>query len=154
MRNVHQVFVLQNGQRCCFGISKCKKGPQAKEYGILEDDDWLTVCPKMSFHTGSYLRMTILLDVSDIFYFFPLGGGEGSPGRQGGGGSVSVLKSPGGGGVSQKRRGGPGRVSAGNLWGGGAKYFFSGPKCPPSKSQLSTSFANHSIYTYRTTLFE
>ena len=69
------------------------------------------------------------VDVSDIFYFFCSGGQKGefeAPGAAGG--DDFLLKIPGGGGS-------PGRVGvagrgAGEL-GGGAKYFFSGPKFPP-----------------------
>ena len=54
-----------------------------------------------------------------------------------GGGGIFLLKIPGGG-VSRRGRGrGAGRVSAVNwrIWGGGgAKYFFSGPKCPPRRA--------------------
>ena len=81
--------------------------------------------------------MSGLADVSDIFYFSLLGGGRGVRGRQGGG-SV-FIKNPrkGGGGVSHEGVKGAGRVSAGNSGGwGGAKYFFSGPKCPPRLSNL------------------
>ena len=75
-----------------------------------------------------------------FFIFFCLGEGKGesvAPGR--GGGRVFYWNSQeGGGGVLPARGGGgwrgAGRVSAGNLGGGGAKYFFSGPKCPPSKA--------------------
>ena len=68
------------------------------------------------------------------FLFFLLGGGEGGLRRQKGVGFS--LKIPGGGGLpGERRRGGrrAGRVSARN-WGGGggAKYFFSGLKCPHS----------------------
>ena len=48
-----------------------------------------------------------------------------------------LLKIPGGGGVFWAAGAGgrgAGRVFAGNLGGGGAKYFFSGPKFPPSVS--------------------
>ena len=78
-----------------------------------------------------------LVDVSDIFNFFCSGEGKGESGATGReGGRFFFLKIPGGGGVIQEGVGvgeGTGRVSAGNLGelGGGAKYFFSGPKCPP-----------------------
>ena len=67
-----------------------------------------------------------LVDVSDIFNFFLLGEGESE--ALGGGGSVFYWKSQAGG------RGKAEGVSAANwgIWGGGAKSFFSGPKCPPS----------------------
>ena len=76
-----------------------------------------------------------MADVSDIFYFFSArGGGRGSPRPPGGGVVEFLLKIPEGGGISRRRGRGAGRVSAANwgFWGGGgAKYFFSGPKCPP-----------------------
>ena len=71
------------------------------------------------------------MDVSDIFNFFfcLLGKGEGGvEAPEGGGGSVSLLKSPGGG-LQDGRGRGAGRVSAANLGiggGGGPKYFFRG----------------------------
>ena len=64
----------------------------------------------------------ILVDVSDIFYFFLLGEGEGgmSPGRQERGGSVFYLKSQEGGGVSRGGSGRrPGRVELGKFFLGG-----------------------------------
>ena len=68
-----------------------------------------------------------------FLFFFCSGEGE-SGGNREGGGVRFLLKIPGGGGVVfQEGRGGEGagRVFAGNWRGGGAKYFFSGPKCPP-----------------------
>ena len=82
--------------------------------------------------------MKSLADVSDIFYFFLLGDGEGGVRgrREAGGVGFFLLKIPEGGGVS--RRGGdegPGecRQRIGDLGGGGLNIFFSGPKCPPRK---------------------
>ena len=71
------------------------------------------------------------------FLFFLLWEGEGGvrgAGRQGG--SVFLLKIPGGGGSPEDGRGPRGREGVcselGNFrGGGGAKYFFSVPKCPP-----------------------
>ena len=60
-----------------------------------------------------------------FFIFSARGRGRGGPGRQG----------EEGGGFSQE--GGRTRGSGGclqGMWGGEAKYFFSGPKCPPRKS--------------------
>ena len=65
------------------------------------------------------------LDVSNIFYFFLLGGGErGARGARKGRGLGFFFEIPGGGGggFSHKRGGGgrwAGRVPAGNLGGGG-----------------------------------
>ena len=69
-----------------------------------------------------------------IFNFFSArGGGRGSPRRREGGVRF-LLKIPGGGGLQEGRPRGR-RASAAHLGigrGGGAKYFFSGPKCPAS----------------------
>ena len=85
--------------------------------------------------------MLCLVDVSDRFYCFCSGRGKGESGATGRGGVVGLLlKIQGGGGGSPGRGGGRGveRVSAAN-WGigggGGAKYFLSGPKRPPSMGQ-------------------
>ena len=64
----------------------------------------------------------ILVDVSDIFFFFCSGEWKGEPEEPGGGGDNFLLKIPGGGGVSRAGGGegrGAGRVFAGNLGGGG-----------------------------------
>ena len=78
------------------------------------------------------LKSTYLVDVSDIFNFFLLG--EGEEGVRGGIGFL--LKAPVGRGFLGGRGRGAGRVSAASwgivLGGGGANFFFSGPKCPPS----------------------
>ena len=72
--------------------------------------------------------------------FFGSGEGRGRPRRREEGGRVFYWKSQEcGRGVLQDGRGrGAGRVSAAN-WGiwGGAKYFFSGPKFPPSYRKLA-----------------
>ena len=85
--------------------------------------------------------MKHLVDVSDIFYFFCSGEGKGVRGARKPVGGVSFFffsENPRRGGSSQQKGGGGGRgawrVSAWNLGaegGGGAKYFFSGPKRPP-----------------------
>ena len=62
------------------------------------------------------------------------------------GGVDFLLKIPQGGWVSRRGEGRGGRrVSAAN-WGigGGAKYFFSGPKCPPSFPKGTT--AKHGVH--------
>ena len=71
--------------------------------------------------------MNYLVDVSDIFYFFFSGGGEGGVrvARKG----VGFIENPRRG-VSSRRGGGrgTGRVSAGEFGGGGGdSYFFRGP---------------------------
>ena len=79
-----------------------------------------------------------LVDVSEIFYFFCSGRGRGSPERQGGRGvGFFVLIIPGEGGLpggGGRERGGREGVcrELGNWGGGGAKFCFWGPKCPPS----------------------
>ena len=82
-----------------------------------------------------------LVDVSDIFLFFLLGGGEGEVRGAGEvGGPFFFIENPGraggvrvGGGGGRR---GAGRASAANwgiFWVGGPKFFFfSGPKRPPS----------------------
>ena len=87
-------------------------------------------------HTWERTQLPFSVDVSDIFYFFLLGGGErGSPVRQEGGG-VDFFIEKYQGGVSQGRgRGGgrgAGRVSAGNLVGGGLNIFFRGRNSHPA----------------------
>ena len=70
-----------------------------------------------------------------FFIFFLLGGGEGgSRRRKGGEGGRVFIENPRRGDQPGEGRGnrGAGRVSVGN-WGGGAKYFFSGPKFPPRR---------------------
>ena len=74
----------------------------------------------------------------EYFYFFLLGEGEGGvrgAGR-GGGGSICYWKCQEGGGLPV----GEGRSAANwGIWGAGAKYFFSGPKCPPSANPALNS---------------
>ena len=81
----------------------------------------------------SDLLFLILVDGSSFLFFSARGRGRGSLRHQEGAGVGFLLKIPGGAGGSPTRGGGggAGRVSAGNF-GGGPKYFFSGPKCPPS----------------------
>ena len=69
-------------------------------------------------------RHVILVDVSDIFYFFLFGvGGRGGGVRGGGLGVGFNLKIEGGGGFPRRSRGGEGRW--GNACGeGGGKYCF------------------------------
>ena len=77
----------------------------------------------------------ILADVSDIFFFFLLGGrGNGESGAPGGGRFDFSLKIPGGGSPGGRGAEGSGGClrRIGDSWGGWAKYLFSGPKCPPS----------------------
>ena len=79
------------------------------------------------------------MDVSDIFYFFLLGGGEGGVRGAGRGRGTIFIENPrrGGGfpgGWGPRGEGPRGEGPGGCLWGiggGGAKYFFSGPKFPP-----------------------
>ena len=87
-----------------------------------------------------------LVDVSDILYFFLLGGGEGgseAPER-GWEGSVFDWKSPEGGSPRREEGGGggggrgAGRVSAGNF--GGLIFFFFGAEIPPEKVHVGHLF--------------
>ena len=107
-------------------------------FGILKGPKWLCSWRGLSqaLHELHNIPnfMTILVDVSDIFYFFLLGEGEGGvrgAGRRGGGGGRGRFfienstrgGSPGGGGP----RGREGVCSKLGNWGeGGAKYFFRG----------------------------
>ena len=79
-------------------------------------------------------RLAAKESVSDIFFFSARGRGRGSSWRQEGAGVGFLLKIPGGwGGGCSHERGGEARGRegvCGEFW-GGAKYFFSGPKCPP-----------------------
>ena len=100
--------------------------------------------PNLNFQSVGIGCLFPLVDVSDIFYFFLCSGrgkGESEAPRMGG---RFLLKIPGGWGGFSRRGLGP-RVSAANwgIWGGGggAKYFFFGPKCPPSPS----SFSKHAL---------
>ena len=83
------------------------------------------------------LRFTIKLGGHfGYFLFFLLGEGEGGVrGARKGGGDRFSIENPRRGGVSQRGREGvcseSGNFEAGG--GGGAKYFLSGPKRPPSK---------------------
>ena len=70
----------------------------------------------------------------DIFYFFLLGEGEGGVrGARRGAGSVFIENPTRGWGGFQEEEGPGGclRRIGDFFWGGGAKYFFSGPKRPP-----------------------
>ena len=74
-----------------------------------------------------------------IFFFFSARGGEGGVRGGNGVGLGLLLKIPGGGGFQEG--GGRGRGAGEGVWselgdcfGGGPKYFFSGPKRPPSFS--------------------
>ena len=84
------------------------------------------------------LQIILCLDRRfDIFYFLLLGGGEGqseAPRRAGGQFLLKIPKR--GGGLPGEGSGeGKGREGVcGEFFGGGAKYFFSGPKFPPSCS--------------------
>ena len=104
-------------------------GPnRQKLYNISQN--WLKICEndlKMA------KTLANLVDVSDILYFFCSGEVGESEATGKGGGRDSIENPREGGGLPEGGGGqGAGRVFAGNLGGGGAKYFFSGPKCPPS----------------------
>ena len=84
----------------------------------------------------------IFADVSDIFYFFSAGRGKGEFEAAGRGGGVRFfIENPTEGGGLQEGKGPRGQEGGcgrelGIFGGGGAKYFFSGPKCPPSNSVI------------------
>ena len=82
------------------------------------------------------------VDVSDIFYFFfCFGAGEREEASEevAGGGRFLIKIEGGGGGSEEEAREGEGR--RGNVYGegGGAKFFFSGPKCPPRKALVNAA---------------
>ena len=75
-----------------------------------------------------------MVDISDIFYFSLLGGGEGGVrGARRGRGTIFIENPRRGGGFPGGGAGGrgAGRVFVGNLGRGGLIFFFSGPKFPP-----------------------
>ena len=79
-----------------------------------------------------------------FFFFSARGGEEGVRGRGEAGGVGFSLKIPRGGGVASPGGGGAEGAGGclrriGDFWGGGAKYFFSGPKGPPSHSVKSSA---------------
>ena len=84
---------------------------------------------------GSLISVPLALSPQG-FYFFLFGGGEGGVrgDREGGRGRISTENLRRGGGFP--RTGGGGARGPGGylqkIWGGGAKYSFSGPKCPSS----------------------
>ena len=83
------------------------------------------------------------------FLFFSAGGeGKGCPRRRGRGGRGLFFEIPGGGGSLWRVGGGGARgregVCGGIVGGGGAKFFFSGPKFPPRYDFLKKNRVGHS----------
>ena len=123
--------VHPRGQGCNGGIS-CKgvwnPGPSEPQIIVNEYD---------------YLALS-LVNVSDLSYFFSARGwGKGVWGaRRGGGGGFFLWKSQEGGGCFQEGEGPGGCLwRTGEFWGGGgAKYFFSGPKRPLGTLQAFQKF--------------
>ena len=68
-----------------------------------------------------------------LLFFFCSGEGKGESEEPGGGGRFSIENPRRGGGCLPSGWGRAEGVFAGNLGGGGAKYFFAGPKCPPRR---------------------
>ena len=90
---------------------------------------WAEICLKLGGRFGYF------------YFFFCSGKGEGESEASGGGGVDFLLKIPGGGSPGEEGEGPRGWEGVcGELghWGRGAKYFFSGPKCPPRKGRLKT----------------
>ena len=89
------------------------------------------------------------MDVSDILYFFLVGEGEGGVrGARRGRGRFLIENPRRVGGFQEGEGRGAGRVSAANweiFLGRGAKYFFSGPKRPPSRLATANGFANEMV---------
>ena len=83
---------------------------------------------------GVQWEVFFLVDVSDIFYFFCSGRGRGSPRRREGGVGFYGKSQEGGvsGGGGPEGPEGCLRRIGDFFLGGGPKYFFSGPKRPPS----------------------
>ena len=129
---------LQKGfRRVSEGVSEEVSERVLKDFRrVLEGVSRRTLQKPFTTPSRTLRKPLHLVDVSDIFYFFLFrGGGKGGGVRGGGwGGGLIKNRGRGGGGVPTRRRGrGEGR--RGNVCGeegGGAKYFFSGPKCPPS----------------------
>ena len=69
-----------------------------------------------------------LVGVSDIFYLFLLGGGEGGVWGARKGGGLLFIENPRTGGFRGERE----RAFVGNVGGGRQFFFVSGPKFPPS----------------------
>ena len=93
----------------------------------------LKEAPSWSGLVRPNFSLFILVDISDMFYFSARGSGKGVRGAGRGRGDDFLLKIPGGGGVPGGwGRGGEGLGGCLRVIGGGAKYFFSGPKFPPS----------------------
>ena len=73
------------------------------------------------------------MDVSDIFYFFPLGGGEGAseaPGREEGFGFLLKIPQEGGGGLYRRGKGAEGPGGREGFGGGGELNIFFGAEIP------------------------
>ena len=87
----------------------------------------------------SKIPLSTLVDISDIFYFFLLGEWEGEfEAPEGGGIGFFIENARKGAGILQEGEGPGGCLQQiTGFWGGGGKYFFSGPKCPPSHSNIT-----------------
>ena len=93
---------------------------------------------------GPFLIAWWTLRIFFIFFLF-LGGGKGGGVRGGGrGGGPVFIKIEGGGGGYPRRRRGRGKGAGGVSVERGAKYFFSGPKCPPRAPLFNCQIAGHS----------
>ena len=98
----------------------------ARHLGVLQQN-FSPHCLATIFDSQVYL-----VDVSDIFFFSAWGRGRGSPRRRGVGGRF-LFENPRRGVSLLGPRGREGVWANWGIWvGGGAKYFFLGPKCPPS----------------------
>ena len=127
-KHCNRAGLLHNGKRA----ERQKWEKIGKTWKICPDRKWGKngrKIPKKWKKASSYSWRTFRIFV----IFFLLGEGEGGVrGARGGGGSIFIENPTRGGGFRRGR--GAGRVSAANwgIWGGGPKYFFSGPKRPPS----------------------
>ena len=120
-----------------FSLPSSKRNKERKDR--VEAYSQLSAPKKAALLKGGNAAIPILGGRFGYFLFFLLGRGKGefeAPGG-GGGGVRFLLKIPGGGGGGVQEGEGPGgclRRIGDIFWGGGrgAKYFFVGPKCPPS----------------------
>ena len=79
------------------------------------------VTARFLYRAGAETPLCLLVDVSDSFFFFLLGEGEGGVGARRGGGFDFLLKIPGGGFSGGRGAEGPGGClrRIGDFWGGG-----------------------------------
>ena len=104
------------------------------DYIAIAGDHWKVRVHFCKTSTSSFEAQMFLVEVSDIFIFSARWRGKRESEAPGGGGIGFLSKMSRGGGVSRWGRGREGVCGKLGNWGGGggAKYFLSGPKRPPS----------------------